>query len=123
MMTVVLASFNIILMKLNSMLKTKVIDMMEHIAIKKISSFTLLCHLFMNGTIAIKCNFQSAEAKKKVLSLVVMPIAVIISSIPKTAIFKKHTNNVIANAVREMATKFKLSVYDEKLTMVFYAMS
>ena len=44
--------------------------------------------VFMNGTIAIKCNFQSAEVKKKVLSSVVMPIAVIISSILKTAIFK-----------------------------------
>lgn len=68
--------------------KQKVIDMMEHIAIKKDIIIHPTMPSVMNGTIAIKCNFQSAEVKKKVLSSVVMLIAVIISSILKTAIFK-----------------------------------
>ena len=94
--------------------KQKVIDMMEHIAIKK----DIIIHPTMPSVhewhYRNKMQFPIGRSKKE--GIIVGCYAHSSHNIINTenCHIQKHTNNVIANAVREMATKFKLSVYDEK---------
>lgn len=94
--------------------KQKVIDMMEHIAIKK----DIIIHPTMPSVhewhYRNKMQFPIGRNKKE--GIIVGCYAHSSHNIINTenCHIQKHTNNVIANAVREMATKFKLSVYDEK---------
>lgn len=92
----------------------KVIDMMEHIAIKK----DIIIHPTLPSVhewhYRNKMQFPIGRSKKE--GIIVGCYAHSSHNIINTQMchIQKHTNNVIANAVREMATKFKLSVYDEK---------
>ena len=88
--------------------------MMEHIAIKK----DIIIHPTMPSVhewhYRNKMQFPIGRSKKE--GIIVGCYAHSSHNIINTenCHIQKHTNNVIANAVREMATKFKLSVYDEK---------
>lgn len=92
----------------------KVIDMMEHIAIKK----DIVIHPTLPSPdmwhYRNKMQFPIGRSKKE--GIIVGCYAHSSHNIINTekCHIQKHTNNVIANAVREMAMKFKLSVYDEK---------
>lgn len=92
----------------------KVIDMMAHIAIKK----DIAIHPTLPSPdmwhYRNKMQFPIGRSKKE--GIIVGCYAHSSHNIINTerCHIQKHTNNVIANAVREMAMKFKLSVYDEK---------
>lgn len=92
----------------------KVIDMMEHIAIKK--NIKILPTLPSPEMWHYRNKMQFPIGRSKKEGIIVGCYAHSSHNIINTekCHIQKHTNNIIANAVREMATKFKLSVYDEK---------
>lgn len=91
----------------------KVIDMMEHIAVKK--------HIKILPTLASphewhyrnKMQFPVGRSKKGIIVGCYAHSSHRIIDAENCHI-QKQTNNLIANAVREMAEKFRLSAYDEK---------
>ena len=106
MMTVVLASFNIILMKLNSMTKNKSNRYDGTYRYQK----DIIIHPTMPSVhewhYRNKMQFPIGRSKKE--GIIVGCYAHSSHNIINTenCHIQKHTNNVIANAVREMATKF-----------------